>query len=75
MNTRGLMELIVLNVGLELGVISPTLYSIYGRDGPRDDLGTAPILIRLTAPCNLAVVLYSGATADSTSPPRRRKPQ
>ena len=28
MNTRGLMELIVLNVGLELGVISPTLFSM-----------------------------------------------
>src|SRR5258708_3512486 len=28
MNTRGLMELIVLNVGLELGVLSPTLFSL-----------------------------------------------
>lgn len=28
MNARGLMELIVLNIGLELGVISPTLYSM-----------------------------------------------
>lgn len=28
MNTRGLMELIVLNVGLDLGVISPTLFAI-----------------------------------------------
>jgi Kef-type K+ transport system membrane component KefB len=28
MNTRGLMELIVLNVGLDLGVISPALFSM-----------------------------------------------
>jgi Kef-type K+ transport system membrane component KefB len=28
MNTRGLMELIVLNIGLELGVISPAVFSM-----------------------------------------------
>ncbi len=28
MNTRGLMELIVLNVGLDLGIISPTLFTM-----------------------------------------------
>jgi Kef-type K+ transport system membrane component KefB len=28
MNTRGLMELIVLNLGLEMGVISPTLFAM-----------------------------------------------
>lgn len=28
MNTRGLMELIVLNIGLEIGIISPTLFVI-----------------------------------------------
>ena len=28
MNTRGLMELIVLDVGLELRVISPTLFAM-----------------------------------------------
>jgi Kef-type K+ transport system membrane component KefB len=28
MNTRGLVELIVLNIGLDLGVLSPTLFSI-----------------------------------------------
>ena len=31
MNTRGLMELIVLNVGLDLGVISPTALHDDGR--------------------------------------------
>jgi Kef-type K+ transport system membrane component KefB len=28
LNTRGLMELVVLNVGLELGVISPRLFTM-----------------------------------------------
>lgn len=28
MNTRGLMELIILNIGLDIGVISPALYSM-----------------------------------------------
>jgi Kef-type K+ transport system membrane component KefB len=28
MNTRGLMELIVLNIGLDLGILSPTLFSM-----------------------------------------------
>jgi Kef-type K+ transport system membrane component KefB len=28
MNTRGLMELIVLNVGLDLGIISPALFAM-----------------------------------------------
>ena len=28
MNTRGLMEVIVLNVGLDLGIISPTLFTM-----------------------------------------------
>jgi Kef-type K+ transport system membrane component KefB len=28
MNTRGLMELVILNIGLDIGVISPTMFSI-----------------------------------------------
>jgi Kef-type K+ transport system membrane component KefB len=28
MNTRGLMELIVLNVGLDLGILSPRLFTM-----------------------------------------------
>jgi Kef-type K+ transport system membrane component KefB len=28
MNTRGLMELIVLNVGYDLGILSPALFSM-----------------------------------------------
>ena len=28
MNTRGLVELIVLNIGLQLGILSPTLFAM-----------------------------------------------
>jgi Kef-type K+ transport system membrane component KefB len=28
MNARGLMELIILNIGLQFGVITPTLYTV-----------------------------------------------
>lgn len=28
MNTRGLVELIVLNIGLDKGILSPTLYTM-----------------------------------------------
>jgi Kef-type K+ transport system membrane component KefB len=28
MNTRGLVELVILNIGLDLGVLSPALFSI-----------------------------------------------
>ncbi len=28
MNTRGLVELIVLNIGLDLGVLSPTIFAM-----------------------------------------------
>lgn len=44
MNTRGLMELIVLNVGLDLGVISPTLYAMMVLMALATTMATAPIL-------------------------------
>lgn len=44
MNTRGLMEIIVLNVGLELGVISPTMYSMFVIMALVTTLATAPLL-------------------------------
>jgi Kef-type K+ transport system membrane component KefB len=42
MNTRGLMELIVLNIGLDMGIISPTLYSIMVLMALATTLMTAP---------------------------------
>lgn len=47
MNTRGLMELIVLNVGLDLGVVSPTLFTMLVLMALVTTLATTPILRRL----------------------------
>lgn len=48
MNTRGLMELIVLNVGLDLGVISPRLFTMLVIMALVATFATAPILDRVT---------------------------
>jgi Kef-type K+ transport system membrane component KefB len=48
MNTRGLMELIVLNVGLELGVISPMLFTMM--------VGMALVTTGMTAPLLRGIV-------------------
>jgi Kef-type K+ transport system membrane component KefB len=44
MNTRGLMELIVLNIGLDLGVISPTLFAMMVLMALVTTMATAPLL-------------------------------
>jgi Kef-type K+ transport system membrane component KefB len=44
MNTRGLMELIVLNVGLDLGVISPTLFTMLVLMAIVTTMMTTPLL-------------------------------
>ncbi len=44
MNTRGLMELIVLNIGLELHVISPTLFAMLVLMALVTTFATTPIL-------------------------------
>lgn len=47
MNTRGLMELIVLNIGLELGVISPRLFAMMVIMALVTTIGTTPVLYLL----------------------------
>ena len=47
MNTRGLMELIVLNIGLSLGVISPKLFAMMVIMALATTIATAPILRKL----------------------------
>jgi Kef-type K+ transport system membrane component KefB len=47
MNTRGLMELIVLNVGLDLGVLSPVLFTMFVIMAVVTTLVTTPILHQL----------------------------
>jgi Kef-type K+ transport system membrane component KefB len=44
MNTRGLMELIVLNVGLDLGLLSPTLFAMLVVMALVTTLATTPLL-------------------------------
>jgi Kef-type K+ transport system membrane component KefB len=48
MNTRGLMELIVLNIGLDLGVISPTLFAMLVIMALVTTFATTPILHLIT---------------------------
>jgi Kef-type K+ transport system membrane component KefB len=48
MNTRGLMELIVLNIGLELGVISPQLFAMMVIMALATTMATTPMLHFLT---------------------------
>ncbi|HEY0984331.1 cation:proton antiporter domain-containing protein [Schlesneria sp.] len=47
MNTRGLMELIVLNIGLSLGVISPKLFAMMVIMAVATTIATSPILRKL----------------------------
>jgi Kef-type K+ transport system membrane component KefB len=44
MNTRGLVELIVLNIGLDLGIISPALFAMLVLMALTTTLATTPIL-------------------------------
>ncbi len=44
MNTRGLMELIVLNIGLDLNVISPPLFAMMVLMAVATTMATAPLL-------------------------------
>ncbi len=50
MNTRGLVELIVLNIGLDLGVISPALFSMMVVMVLVTTVATSPILRRIYPP-------------------------
>ncbi len=62
MNTRGLMELIVLNIGLDLKVISPTLFTMLVVMALVTTLMTAPLLRRLAPGTTV-----SGEAADPPS--------
>jgi Kef-type K+ transport system membrane component KefB len=65
MNTRGLMELIVLNVGMDLGVITPTVFTMLVIMALVTTIATTPIL-RWVYPDRLRAVSQHGATATST---------
>jgi Kef-type K+ transport system membrane component KefB len=48
MNTRGLMELVVLNIGLDLGVISPLLFAMMVLMALVTTMATTPVLQALS---------------------------
>lgn len=50
MNTRGLMELIVLNVGMDLGVITPTIFTMLVLMALVTTFSTTPLLRWIYAP-------------------------
>ena len=60
MNTRGLMELVILNIGLDLGVLSPTLYSMMVLMAFATTVMTSPLLSALGVPVNAAVRAPAG---------------
>ena len=49
MNTRGLMELVVLNLGLDLGILSPTVFAMMVVMALVTTVATSPLLQLLTA--------------------------
>lgn len=61
MNTRGLIQLIVLNVGLELGVISPRLFAILVVMALVTTFATTPILDLLNRATRKSAPTGSGA--------------
>jgi len=50
MNTRGLMELVVLNIGLDMKVISPTLFAMLVLMALATTVATTPVLALLGPP-------------------------
>jgi Kef-type K+ transport system membrane component KefB len=63
MNTRGLMELVVLNIGLELGVISPTLFAMMVLMALVTTCMTTPLLQLLLGRVPVAVASGTAASA------------
>ncbi len=66
MNTRGLMELIVLNVGLDLGVLGPTLFAIMVLMAVTTTVATGPLLSAIHADA-AATPAAQGTSSSATS--------
>lgn len=69
MNTRGLMELIVLNIGLELGVITPAMFSMLVIMALVTTFATAPLLRHIYPPSVMAQDLLRDAPAKVPASP------
>lgn len=72
MNTRGLMELIVLNVGLDLKIISPTVFSMMVLMALVTTALTSPLLqlLKIGMPTDQAVLLTEFPPDTGTDPER-----
>ena len=56
MNTRGLIELVVLNIGFDLGILSPVLFSMMVVMALATTLATSPLVSRLKRRATMASV-------------------
>jgi Kef-type K+ transport system membrane component KefB len=65
MNTRGLVELIVLNVGLDLGVIGPQLFAMLVLMALATTFATSPILARIMRPEAMPSARTRGSMAEA----------
>jgi Kef-type K+ transport system membrane component KefB len=63
MNTRGLMEIIVLNIGLDLHVLSPTLFSMLVLMAIATTMATTPVLDAFTRQTRRAIQQGAPASA------------
>ena len=72
MTTHGLMELIVLNIGLDLGVISPTLFAMMVIMALATTMAAAPAL-HFLLPATPATVVDGAAPADHRRPTVARR--
>jgi nucleotide-binding universal stress UspA family protein len=73
MNTRGLVELIALNIGLDLGVISPALFTIMVLMALVTTFMTTPLLARIYPPAmirELAAAPVSSSDVTAVAAPR-----
>jgi Kef-type K+ transport system membrane component KefB len=63
MNTRGLMQIIVLNIGLELGLFSSTLFTVLALAALVSTMATAPALhaLGVWSPSKKRIGITSGA--------------
>ena len=68
MNTRGLMELVILNIGLDIKVISPALFSMMVMMALVTTFMTTPVL-NLICPRELIEGAADKRTAERVSAP------
>ena len=67
MNTRGLVELIVLNIGLDLGVLSPTLFSMLVIMAVVTTMMASPLLPLLGYKQSMGMMRNQGLDAETSA--------